>query len=79
MNSLKNLDKKLERLYQAYKNKWSDIPILIAMVITIGDKISYNPSIELIRAAIFDNFIQENIYSVINVKNFVDPEEFPNI
>ena len=47
------------------------------MILPLGDKISYNPSIELIKAAFFDNFIQENIYSVINVKNFVDPEDFP--
>ena len=77
LNSLKNLGKKFERLYEAYTNKWNDIPLLITMVLPLGDKISYNPSIELIKAAIFDNFIQENIYSVINVKNFVDPEEFP--
>ena len=77
LNSLKNLDKRFERLYSAYENNWNDIPIIITMVIPLGDKISYNPSMELIKAAIFDNFIQENIYSVINVKNFVDPEEFP--
>ena len=77
MNSLKNIDKKLERLYQAYENNWNDIPIIITMVITLGDKISYNPSIELIRSAFFDNYIQENIYSIINIKNFVDPGEFP--
>ena len=77
MNSISNLNEKFERLYNAYKNKWSDIPILITMIITIGDKISYNPSIELIKAAIFDNYIQENIYAAINVKNFLDSDEFP--
>ena len=77
MNSLQNLYKRFERLYEAYENNWTDIPILITMAIPLGDKISYNPSIELIKVAIFDNFIQENIYSVINIKNFVDPEEFP--
>ena len=77
MNSLFNLNKKFERLYNAYQNKWNDIPLLITMIITIGDKISYNPSIELIKGAIFDNYIQENIYAAINVKNFLEPDEFP--
>ena len=77
MNSLKNLDKRFKRLYSAYENGWNDIPLIITTVISLGDKISYNPSMGLIKSAIFDNFIQENIYSIINIKNFVDPEEFP--
>jgi hypothetical protein len=43
----------------------------------MGDKIYYNPSIRLIYEAIFDNFIQETIYTVIFKKNFIEPQEFP--
>ena len=47
------------------------------MIVTLGDQISYSPAIELIRAAFFDNLIQENISQVVNMKNFINPEEFP--
>jgi hypothetical protein len=43
----------------------------------MGDKIYYNPSIRLIYEALFDNFIQETVYTVIFKKNFIEPQEFP--
>ena len=76
-NSLKLLGKRFARSYECYLNNWNDIPFIIIMIITLGDKISYSPAIELIKSAIFDNFIQENISQVINMKNFLNPEEFP--
>ena len=75
--SLKMLNKKFERLYEAYLNEWSDNPIIVAVILTLGSKISYNPSMELIKTAIFDHFIQENIYTTIYKKSFIDPQEFP--
>ena len=71
------LNKKFERLYEAYLNEWSDNPIIVAVILTLGSKISYNPSMELIKTAIFDHFIQENIYTTIYKKSFIDPQEFP--
>jgi hypothetical protein len=76
-NSLRVLGKRLSRSYECYKNQWNDVPILIIMIVTIENQISYTPAIELIKGAFFDNFIHENINLVINLKNFVDPEEFP--
>ena len=76
-NSLKYLGKRFSRLYECYQNNWNDTPILIVMIVALGEQISYSPAIELIKAAFFDNFIHENINVVINIKNFVDPEEFP--
>ena len=32
---------------------------------------------ELIKTAIFDHFIHENIYTTIYKKSFIDPQEFP--
>ena len=76
-NSLRVLGKRLARSYECYKNQWNDIPILIIMVVTLENQVSYTPAIELIKASFFENFIHENINLVINIKNFVDPEEFP--
>jgi len=76
-NSLKILGKRFARSYDSYLKNWNDMPIITIMIITLGDKISYSPAIELIKSAIFDNFIQENISQVINMKNFLSPEEFP--
>ena len=77
INSLQNLDSKFTRLYDAYIYKNSDIPMFIMSIISIGDKLHYNPNIDLIRQQIFDYYIQENIYNIINKKNFIDPQEFP--
>ena len=77
MNSLSLLDKKFSRLYEAYEKKYVDTPILITTIVTLGDKISYNPSMELVISAIFDYFILENIDLVTRIKNFIDPQEFP--
>ena len=76
-NSLKLLGKRFARLYECYQNKWNDMPILIVMIVSIENKISYSPAIELIKAAFFDNFIQENVNLVVKLKNFLIPEEFP--
>ena len=75
--SLQLLGKRFARAYECYQNQWNDIPILIVTIVTLGDQISYTPAIELIRAAFFDNFIQENINQVVNTNNFLNPEEFP--
>ena len=75
--SLEQLNNKFQRLYDVYINQWADSPILITMILTIQNKISYNPSIKLISTAVFDHFIQENIYAVIYKKSFIDPQEFP--
>ena len=77
INSLGLLDKKFTRLYEAYEKKYVDNPLLIITIVTLGNKVSYNPSIELITSAIFDHFISENIELVIRLKNFIDPQEFP--
>ena len=77
INSLNNLEKKFSRLYEAYENKYTDSPILITTIVTLGNKISYNPSMELVISAIFDHFINENIDLVTRIKNFIDPQEFP--
>ena len=77
IKSLNLLDKKFARLYEAYEKKYNDNPILIATIVTLGNKISYNPSMELVISAIFDHFILENIDLVIRIKNFIDPQEFP--
>ena len=76
-NSLKLLGKRFARLYECYQNKWNDMPILIVMIVTIENQISYSPAIELIKASFFDNLIQENVNLVVNLKNFLLPEEFP--
>ena len=47
------------------------------MVVNLKDKITYAPAIELISDSIFEHFIQGNISAVIKVKNFIDPQEFP--
>ena len=77
INSLTLLDKKFSRLYEAYEQKYADSPMLITTIVTLGNKISYNPSIELVTSAIFDHFILENIDLVTRIKNFIDPQEFP--
>ena len=77
INSLKILDKRFKRLYDSYINKWVDSPMITTMVVNINDKISYAPAIELISDSIFEHFIQGNISSVIKIKNFIDPQEFP--
>ena len=75
--SLELLVKKFKRLYECYLNHWVDPPIIITKILCMGDKIYYNPSIKLIYEALFDNFIQETIYTVIFKKNFIEPQEFP--
>ena len=77
IKSLSLLEKRFSRLYEAYENKYADNPLIITTIVTLGNKISYNPSIELITSAIFDHFISENIDLVIRIKNFIDPQEFP--
>ena len=77
INSLTLLDKRFSRLYEAYEKKYADNPLIITTIVTLGNKISYNPSIELITSAIFDHFISENIDLVTRIKNFIDPQEFP--
>ena len=54
-----------------------DNPLITTIVVNLGGKISYAPSIELISDSIFEHFIQGNISTVIKVKNFIDPQEFP--
>ena len=75
--SLELLVKKFKRLYDCYVNHWVDPPIIITKILCMGDKIYYNPSIKLIYEALFDNFIQETVYTVIFKKNFIEPQEFP--
>ena len=75
--SLELLVKKFKRLYDCYLNHWVDPPLIITKILCMGDKIYYNPSIKLIYEAIFDNFIQETVYTVIFKKNFIEPQEFP--
>jgi len=75
--SLELLVKKFKRLYECYLNHWVDPPLIITKILCMGDKIYYNPSIRFIYEAIFDNFIQETIYTVIYKKNFIEPQEFP--
>ena len=77
INSLKILDKRFKRLYDSYENGWVDNPLITTIVVNLGGKISYAPSIELISDSIFEHFIQGNISTVIKVKNFIDPQEFP--
>ena len=43
----------------------------------MSGNIYYNPSINLMSEAVFEDFIQETIYCVIYKKNFIDPQEFP--
>ena len=75
--SLELLVKKFKRLYECYLNRWVDPPMIITKILCMGDKIYYNPSIRFIYEALFDNFIQETIYTVIYKKNFIEPQEFP--
>ena len=75
--SLELLVKKFKRLYDCYLNHWVDPPIIITKILCMGDKIYYNPSIRIIYEALFDNFIQESVYTVIFKKNFIEPQEFP--
>ena len=77
MNSLKILDKRFKRLYDSYENGWVDNPLITTIVVNLNGKISYAPSIELISDSIFEHFIQGNISTVIKIKNFIDPQEFP--
>ena len=77
MNSLRILDKRFKRLYDSYENDWVDNPLITTIVVNLNGKISYAPSIELISDSIFEHFIQGNISAVIKVKNFIDPQEFP--
>jgi len=74
---LKILDKRFKRLYDSYLNNWVDNPLITVIVLNLKDKISYAPSMELISDSIFEHFIQGNISAVIKVKNFIDPQEFP--
>ena len=75
--SLEKLNNKFERLYQAYVHKYVDPPILITKILCMTGECYYNPSMSQIKEAIFDNFIQETIYTVIYRKSFIDPQEFP--
>ena len=77
INSLRILDKRFKRLYDSYINKWVDSPLITTTVVNLKDKISYAPAIELISDSIFEHFIQGNISAVIKIKNFIDPQEFP--
>ena len=77
-NSLNKLNMRFERLYQAYVNGWNDPPILIVTLFTMQDQIQYNPAMIALSDLIFDQFIQENIYTVVYKKSFIDPQEFPN-
>ena len=75
--SLNLLDNKFKRLYDCYVNKWVDPALIITKILCMSGNIYYNPSINLMSEAIFDDFIQETIYCVIYKKNFIDPQEFP--
>ena len=75
--SLNLLDVKFKRLYDCYVNKWVDPPIIITKILCMSGNIYYNPSINLMSEAIFEDFIQETIYCVIYKKNYIDPQEFP--
>jgi hypothetical protein len=77
INSLSTLDKRFNRLYEAYEKKYADNPLIITTIVALGNKITYNPSMELVTSAIFDHFILENIDLVTRIKNFIDPQEFP--
>ena len=77
INSLQILDKRFKRLYESYVNGWVDNPLITTIVVNLNGKISYAPSIELIGDSIFEHFIQGNISTVIKIKNFIDPQEFP--
>ena len=77
INSLSILDKRFKRLYESYENNWVDNPLITTIVVNLNGKISYAPSIELIGDSIFEHFIQGNISAVIKIKNFIDPQEFP--
>lgn len=76
-NSLKKLNMKFESLYEAYENNYGDCPILIVTLFTMQVNIEYNPNMIALYDLIFEQFIQENIYTVIYKKSFVDPQEFP--
>ena len=75
--SLRTLDKKFKRLYESYVNSWVDSPLFVVRVFPLGDKLSCNPSIDLIHNEIFEHFIQDNIYSAVYTKNYIDPQEYP--
>ena len=75
--SLSSLSTKFSKLFNSI-GRWQEIPMLIANIHPIRDEILFNPHIEQIQKSIFEEFIQEKIYTVIYRKSFVDPQEFPN-
>jgi energy-coupling factor transporter ATP-binding protein EcfA2 len=77
-NSLKNLAEKFSRLYDCYLNDLSDSPLLIVYDLPLHDQIHYIPHIEQVQKSVFEEYIQEKIYTVIYRKSFIDPQEFPN-
>ena len=74
--SLQLLDNKFKRLYECFLHNWIDPPLIITKILCMSGNIYYNPSMKLMSEAIFDNYIQETIYTVIYKKNFIDPNEF---
>ena len=69
INSLKILDKRFKRLYESYENNWVDNPLITTIVVNLGGKISYAPSIELISDSIFEN-IKSFIQNQLKTKDF---------
>ena len=75
--SLTMLNKKIEKYYDFYQNKFNIYPLLKISILSIGDEIKYMPEFNNLEELFFEKFIQENIFNFVNKKNFVDPQEFP--
>ena len=76
--SLEQLKNKFTLFYQNYiNNENNNIPILKITLFTLSYEIKFIPEIVDLNDLIFDKFIQNNIYSVIYKKSFIDPQEFP--
>ena len=75
--SLAILNRKIEKYYDFYQNKFTIYPLLKISILSIGDEIKYMPEFNNLEELFFEKFIQENIFNFVNKKNFVDPQEFP--
>ena len=75
--SLAILNKKIEKYYDFYQNKFNIYPLLKLSILSIGDEVKYIPEFNNLEELFFEKFIQENIFNFVNKKNFVDPQEFP--
>ena len=76
-NSLVDLDKRIALYYEYYIHGISIPPFLKLTIVTVDKDIQYIPDLLSIDELIFEKFIQENIFSFVNKKNFIDPQEFP--